>query len=375
MLASLAEAARDDGLGVALVVDELQSVSLSSLGALVHVAQDLRDRLPFAFIGAGLPHLPSYIAKAATYTERFRYEPTDNLHRREAVAAVREPAAAEGVAWDGRAVTRVVDAAAGYPYFLQLYAYEAWESAARSGRVGIVGLADVAAGEPVARRQIEAGIYSARFEGATESERNYLFAMADLMADGDQVRSGEVARQLDRALSAVSPTLTRSSARASCTPPSTASSPSRSRASGSTWTLAVRPPEREPPAGRCPPAGSVLAYRSGCGVIPLGRAWNARTASIAMSRASRIGSLSRAVWARRYPPCSAASRPIDNALGSASARSVPSSTIRCSPSSRSRPQVANTFWSTTRASSSWSASSLAIAPIPHPKADLTAALV
>ena len=25
-----------------------------------------RDRLPFAFIGAGLPHLPSYISKAAT---------------------------------------------------------------------------------------------------------------------------------------------------------------------------------------------------------------------------------------------------------------------------------------------------------------------
>ena len=89
-----------DGLGVALIVDELQSVSLASLGALVHVAQNLRDRLPFAFIGAGLPHLATYIAKAATYTERFRYQPTDNLHDQEAQAALLEPAAAEGVGWD-----------------------------------------------------------------------------------------------------------------------------------------------------------------------------------------------------------------------------------------------------------------------------------
>ena len=207
VLATLAEAAHDDGLGVALVVDELQSVSLASLGALVHVAQDLRDRLPFAFIGAGLPHLPTYIAKAATYTERFRYEPTDKLHDHEARAAVLEPAAAEAVGWDEDALTKVVSTAAGYPYFLQLYAFEAWEVAARAGAVQTVGLADVHAAEPVVQRQIEAGIYGARFEGVTEAERNYLFAMSDCMGGGgDRVRSGDVARALNRELSAVSPT-------------------------------------------------------------------------------------------------------------------------------------------------------------------------
>ncbi|MDA8296384.1 MAG: ATP-binding protein [Actinomycetota bacterium] len=207
VLARLAEAAREDGLGVALIVDELQAVSLASLGALVHVAQELRDRLPFAFIGAGLPHLPSYIAKAATYTERFRYEPTDNLHDQEARAAVLEPAAAEGVRWDEDALAKVVTAAAGYPYFLQLFAFEAWEAASRADRNETIVLADVEAAEPIARRQIEAGIYGARFEGATETERKYLFAMSDLMeAEGDRVRSGGIARALSRQLSAVSPT-------------------------------------------------------------------------------------------------------------------------------------------------------------------------
>jgi ribosomal protein S16 len=207
VLATLGEAAREDGLGVALIVDELQAISLASLGALVHVAQDLRDRLPFAFIGAGLPHLPSYIAKAATYTERFRYEPTDNLHDQEARAAVVEPAAAEAVGWDDDALAKVAAVAGGYPYFLQLYAFEAWEAAARAGAIQAITLADVVAAEPVAQRQIEAGIYGVRFEGATEAERTYLFAMSDLMdAEGDRVRSGEVARVLNRELSAVSPT-------------------------------------------------------------------------------------------------------------------------------------------------------------------------
>jgi hypothetical protein len=173
----------------------------------VHVVQDLRDRLPFAFIGAGLPHLPSYIAKAATYAERFRYEPTDNLHDQEARTAVREPAAAEAVSWDDDALAKVAAVAGGYPYFLQLYAFEAWEAAARAGAIQRITLADVVAGEPVAQRQIEAGIYGARFEGATEAERKYLFAMSDLMdAEGDRVRSGDVARVLNRELSAVSPT-------------------------------------------------------------------------------------------------------------------------------------------------------------------------
>jgi len=151
--------------------------------------------------------LPSYIARAATYTERFRYEPTDNLHEVEARAAVREPAAGEAVTWDEDALTQVVSAAGGYPYFLQLFSFEAWEVAARAGTLPRITSGDVKAAEPIARRQIEAGIYGARFDGATETERKYLFAMSELMdVEGDRVRSGDVARTLNRELSAVSPT-------------------------------------------------------------------------------------------------------------------------------------------------------------------------
>lgn len=83
--------------------------------------------------------------------------------------------------------------------------FEAWESATRAGSIGRITLADVKAAEPVAQRQIE--IYGARFDGATETERRYLFAMSQLMVeDGDRARSSDVARAMSRELSAVSPT-------------------------------------------------------------------------------------------------------------------------------------------------------------------------
>jgi hypothetical protein len=207
VLEELSKAAKDDGAGVALLVDELQSLSKNNLGALVHLVQDIRDRFPFAFIGAGLPHLPSYIARATTYAERFRYEKTDNLQEAEAKAAVVEPAAAEGVEWDQQALAQLVRGADGYPFFLQLSAFEAWEAMIRRGGEARVTLKDIEVATPVVERLKETGIYAARFLQATEGERRYLFAMSDLLArsDGETVRSGDVARALGRDQSATSP--------------------------------------------------------------------------------------------------------------------------------------------------------------------------
>lgn len=209
VLQALAEAAREDGTGVALIVDELQALSKTSLGSLVHLVQDLRDRQPFAFIGAGLPYLPGYIAKAATYTERFRYEPTDYLSELDARAAIEEPAAADSADWDDDALDEVVRLAEGYPYFLQLYASESWEVAGRSGRVDHVNLGHVETAIPIVKRQIEAGIYTARFEQVGGNGQRYLYAMLRLMsATGDprtRARSGEVAKELGISLFAASP--------------------------------------------------------------------------------------------------------------------------------------------------------------------------
>lgn len=209
VLEALAQAALDDGTGVALIVDELQALSKTSLGSLVHLVQDLRDRLPFAFIGAGLPYLPSYIAKAATYTERFRYEPTDYLDDLDARAAVLEPATDEAAVWDDDALNEVVRLAEGYPYFLQLYASAAWEVAGRELRVERVRLGDVVTAVPIVRRQIEAGIYVARFDQIGEAGRKYLYEMLRLSKNAGRkgrARSGEVAKGVGVSVFAASPT-------------------------------------------------------------------------------------------------------------------------------------------------------------------------
>ncbi len=183
-LEELARAARSDGVGVALIVDELQILRAESLGALVEIVQQLRDELPLGFIGGRLPYLPGYIAKVATSTERFRFERTGLLVRTDARPAVVEPARLEGVSWDADALEDVVDHAKGYPYFLQLYASETWAAArARHDTFPAITQADVATAVPVVERLIENGMYESRYEQLGPVQLRYVNAMADLLGE------------------------------------------------------------------------------------------------------------------------------------------------------------------------------------------------
>lgn len=210
ILKELGSAAADDGVGLALIVDELQALGKQPLGDLIQVVLDLRDRVPLAFIGGGLPYLPSYIAKVTTSTERFRYEGTDFLVTSDALRAVADPALAENVEWDEDALREVVHLADGYPYFLQLFASETWTAATATGIVRRITLDHVAQGRPVAQRQIERGMYESRFEQLTSNQVQYVRAMVNLLdtgsGNGQRVRSGEVARELGKGIGQASPT-------------------------------------------------------------------------------------------------------------------------------------------------------------------------
>lgn len=207
ILEQLGQAARADGVGVSLIVDELQSLKNAALGDLMNMVFTLRDEVPLAFIGCGLPYLPSKISKATTSTERLRYEPTDFLIAPDARRAVAEPAQADGVSWDDNALERVVDLAQGYPYFLQLYASEAWAAAGRETDFSSVTLDDVLAAVPVVQRQLDTGLYGSRFGKLGPNQREYMFAMEYLMRQHSTrtVRSGDVARHLTKSGAQVSP--------------------------------------------------------------------------------------------------------------------------------------------------------------------------
>lgn len=208
-LRRLGTAARESGVGVALLIDELQIFRKRDLSLLIQALSALRDE-PIVLIGAGLPYLAAEMAKANTYAERFRFETIDVLHDSEAAEAVIAPAFKQGTIWEPQAVDALVAESFGYPYFVQLYASETWVAAADARTITVE---HVRAAEGPVRRQLDVGLYAARYDRLGDREREYVDAIVQVMAAEDtvglrpaRVSSGKVAAVLGKPLSALGPT-------------------------------------------------------------------------------------------------------------------------------------------------------------------------
>ena len=190
----LAESAAELGTGVVVLIDEMQDLSRDELVAVCTAVHETGQRsAPFFVVGAGLPSLPGDLAEARSYAERlYAYRPIGALTAEAAGTAVSRPAETQGAQWDPSAVEVVVEASAGYPYFLQEFAKASWDYAE-----GPSILADDAhVGVEVGRDKLDAGFFRSRWNRASPGEREYLRAMAE---DGDAPSaSGDVARRLGK---------------------------------------------------------------------------------------------------------------------------------------------------------------------------------
>jgi hypothetical protein len=198
----LGEAALDLGTGVVLFIDEMQHLANEELGAVCQACHEAGQRnLPFHVVGAGLPNLPGALALAKSYAERlYQYAPVDRLRDADARAALERPAEIEGVEWSSLAAQSVLDAAAGYPYFIQQFGQSTWDAAVDSP----ISLTDAEEGIRLGREKLDIGFFLARWERATPAEREYLTAMAE---DGDGPSgSGAVAARLRRKPMSLGPT-------------------------------------------------------------------------------------------------------------------------------------------------------------------------
>jgi hypothetical protein len=194
-------AAQEFGTGVAVFVDELQELDKHSMGSLAAAAHAAGQRsVPFFVFAAGLPNLAGRLAEAKSYAERlFEYRPLGTLDDTTAARALIEPAAAMGVEWDPRAVSRVVAGAMGYPYFLQEFGSATWNAAAGPA----ITAHDADNGLRLGKAILDAGFFRSRWDRATPTERGYLRAMAtDGCAD---TRTVEVARRMGRTQSNLGP--------------------------------------------------------------------------------------------------------------------------------------------------------------------------
>ncbi|HEX7740048.1 MAG TPA: ATP-binding protein [Marmoricola sp.] len=204
LLTDVGGLAADLGKGIGIFIDEMQDVGPDDVSALCAACHELsQNGLPVIVVGAGLPHLPAVLSASKSYSERlFRYQRIDRLPRESADLALTAPAGEEDAAYEPEALAAMYDATGGYPYFIQAYGKAVWDLAPRSP----ITSADVAAAAPEAEAELAVGFFGSRYERATPGERDYLRAMSDAAADGEEsVATADVAAVLGKKPQSLSP--------------------------------------------------------------------------------------------------------------------------------------------------------------------------
>ena len=202
LLEVVGAAARQAGTALVLFVDELQYVEEDELAALITALhRAAQRRLPVMLVGAGLPQLRGQMGRAKSYAERlFDFPEIGPLAPAAARIAIAKPAVAQGVQVEEDALERIVQETHGFPYFLQEWGKHAWDAAAASP----ITRADVERASVAAVAALDESFFRARFDRLTPSEKRYLRAMAEL-GPGPH-RSGDIAEELHRKVTALGPT-------------------------------------------------------------------------------------------------------------------------------------------------------------------------
>jgi hypothetical protein len=195
-------AAKKADTALALFIDELQYVEEEQLAALITALhRAAQQRLPIVLVGAGLPQLRGQMGRAKSYAERlFDFPEVGPLPDSAARTALAKPAHEQSVEFIEDALRSIVRQTQGYPYFLQEWGKHTWDTAAASP----ITVADVKSASKSAVAALDESFFRVRFDRLTPLEKRYLRAMAEL-GPGPH-RSGDIADQLGRKVTALGPT-------------------------------------------------------------------------------------------------------------------------------------------------------------------------
>jgi hypothetical protein len=157
-------AAASKGTGVVFLLDEVQFVNeIQYRSIITALHRATQKNMPITLAAAGLPQIPR-------------------------LAGEYESAAIDlALSWTG-----------GYPFYIQQLGKHAWNLADGSQ----VTRSDIEAAIPAAQLALDASIYEVRIQRATDQERRYMRAMAEL--GSGPYGSGDVATKLGRKTSALS---------------------------------------------------------------------------------------------------------------------------------------------------------------------------
>ncbi len=201
LLVAVAEAAADQKEPVALIIDEIQYFSEKELGALIMAMHRLQQlQLPLVLVGAGLPILPALAGNAKSYAERlFNFPHIGELSHEDAFRALREPARAASADFTDEALAEIFRLTRGYPYFLQEWAYQAWNLS----EVPEISAEVVKGATPTVISRLDANFFRVRFDRLTPGEKRFLRAMAEL-GSGPH-RTGDIADCLQVKVTSLGP--------------------------------------------------------------------------------------------------------------------------------------------------------------------------
>lgn len=186
LLRATDESIKQGNRGLVLLFDESQILvddkspagnhPLSSLVAAISTLQ--KQAVAVNLVLCGLPTLAVNLLTARTYTERmFRGFKVASLGEEDARAAFTEPLEAGSITAAADLVEQVVRDVDGYPYFIQLWGAELWDTTARSGLREIT-LATLAQIEDRIQSRLDLDFYEPRIESLTPAEQDLLMASA-----------------------------------------------------------------------------------------------------------------------------------------------------------------------------------------------------
>jgi hypothetical protein len=197
----IGEAAQAAGSAWTLLVDEVQYLKEDELAAvIVAIHRTNQKGLPVLFFGAGLPQIAALSGDAKSYAERlFIYPAVDALPPKAAEEAIEQPILDNGEAITGGALKAIIKKTKGYPYFLQEWAFQAWNAAESSP----INEENVKTAALLAIQRLDEGFFKVRFDRLTPKEREYVVAMAKLGAG--PYRSSDVADILHEKMTSLGP--------------------------------------------------------------------------------------------------------------------------------------------------------------------------
>ena len=202
LLVAVGEAAKDANKGLVLLFDEVQFLSTTQLEALISALHKTVQRgLPVTMVGAGLPQIAELAGDAKSYSERlFKFPRIGNLNDSDARAALAEPAQAEDASYSDGALDLAIEVTGGYPYFLQELGYAVWSVAEGP----TITRKDIEVSVPIYEAKLDESFFRVRLDRATEMERIYLRAMAELGSEAQKAQ--DVAAVVGRKSTQMGPT-------------------------------------------------------------------------------------------------------------------------------------------------------------------------